>query len=160
VARTHCTDFDGTLRERGEFRCNAADDGAEVCRDDDGDGLVEWSFVESCGGVCSTSDCASRAGECHDTSECPTGSVCITGDHGEAWPIGRCFGSCDCSNCGTCATSDFTSYGTRYCGAPLGATSATTACHEPCPGAQGCIPLVGGSVCWPIEGCYDSGDPS
>ena len=103
--------------------------------------------------------CVAHAGECLTQSDCPNGTVCITGDHGTMWGVGRCMTACDCSNCGNCDASDFSSYGTEYCGATEGSTEPTIACHAPCPGSGGCIPFGSVSVCWNIEGCFDAGDP-
>jgi hypothetical protein len=80
---------------------------------------------------------------------CPPGQICIPGHHKTTDPM--CVDTCDCSNCGNCAMSDFQSYGVNYCGSPSGAP-ATVVCNNPCPAGEGCIPYAT-PICWPGQGC-------
>jgi hypothetical protein len=148
-----CRGTDGSLQPRGTTRCGSNGTSLDVCRDADGDGLVEWAFGVDCanGKTCAT---GCLGAPCPD-QPCAIGTTCVPEAHGMALNV--CVVTCDCTNCGTCDISMFTSSEQAVCGATSGNTP-TKACNMPCPSAgDGCIPYSPG-ICWPLEGCF-SGPP-
>jgi hypothetical protein len=157
-----CIDTDGSLKDKGAIRCNAANDAFEVCRDGNGDGNVEWvkSGTPSCPAGSTCSACLGAKCDSGDGSggqPCPTGTICMASVHDTA--VYQCVGACDCSTCGTCDPSQFTGY-QRACGSTADAFGgATKACKSPCPHAgEGCLPYGQFAFCFPNEGCQ-SGAP-
>ena len=152
-----CIDADGSLKDKGTIRCNAANTAFEVCRDGNADGKVEWvaSGSPSCapGATCTQClDVKCNNGDGSGGQACPTGTVCMGMVH--ETPVYRCQASCDCTNCGTCDPGQFTGY-QRACGSTAnGFANPTKACTSPCPHAgDGCLPYGTSSFCFPNEGC-------
>jgi hypothetical protein len=155
-----CVDADGTLKDKGTIRCNAANTAFEVCRDGNGDGAVEWvaSGSPSCAAGTTCSACLDTKcdnGDGTGGQACPTGTVCMGLVH--QTPVYRCQPSCDCSNCGTCDPGQFTGY-QRACGSTAdSAANPTKACASPCPHASdGCLPYGASAYCFGNEGCFSA----
>jgi len=150
--RIFCRTTDGKLASRGTTRCGANGSSLDVCRDADGDGLVEWAFgVDCAGGTTCANGCLNAA--CPN-QPCPIGTACVTEAHG--MPLGVCVPTCDCTNCGNCAAQNFSGGAQQLtCG---GMNPPQKACNSPCPNpSDGCIPYDP-PICWPLEGCL-SGPP-
>ncbi|HEY8079729.1 MAG TPA: hypothetical protein VIF62_36615 [Labilithrix sp.] len=155
-----CIDTDGTLKDKGTIRCDAANAHFEVCRDGDGDGTVEWvaSGTPTCAKCtdCLGSKCDNGDGT--GGQPCPTGTVCMGMVHDTA--VYACQPSCDCSNCGTCDPSQFTGYQRACGGAADTFASPTKVCASPCPHAgDGCLPYGTFAFCFPNEGCASAAPP-
>lgn len=152
-----CIDADGSLKDKGTVRCNAAGTAFEVCRDGNADGKVEWvaSGTPNCGTGKTCAQCLDAKCDNGDGSggqACPTGTACMGMVH--ETPVYRCMPSCDCTNCGTCDPAQFKSW-QRSCGSnDDNFSSATKACASPCPHASdGCLPYGQFAFCFPNEGC-------
>ena len=125
-----------------------------------------YQCVPLCDGVSCESPlaCNPATGECGnacDEANCAPTEVCIASIHGE-WN-GSCVDGhqCDCSNCGNCGENGTFVGMQAFCGSPGGAP-ATMACTKSCGGGGGCIPFgqdtAGNpaSICYPLEGCFDT----
>jgi hypothetical protein len=152
-----CIDADGSLKDKGTIRCNAANTAFEVCRDGNKDGTVEWvaSGMPSCAAGATCTQCLGAKCDNGDGSggqACPTGTVCMGMVH--EMPVYQCAPSCDCSNCGTCDPGQFSGY-QRACGSTANSfENPTKACASPCPHAgDGCLPYGQLAFCFPNEGC-------
>jgi hypothetical protein len=157
-SRVRCKDSGGALIDKGTIRCSADDSTFEVCRDQDGDGNVEWapSGAPSCANGPKCSDCLHEAcdnGDGHGgTLHCPTGTICLGTDHQVGVYV--CAAACDCSNCGTCDPSQFTGF-SRACGS--NGNNPVTVCKSPCAHASdGCLPYGANSFCFANEGCVSA----
>jgi hypothetical protein len=140
-------------KPRGSTRCGTDDSIIEVCRDENGDGLLEWAWGAACnaGTTCSTGCLGAPC----NVQACPLETTCVSTVHGaDAW---ICVVTCDCSNCGNCDMADFAASGAMslQCGSDSG--PATVTCRKPCPFAgDGCIPYDP-PLCWGMEGCLSAG---
>ena len=155
--KLRCIDRDGSLKDRGTIRCSADDTVFEVCRDGDGDGVIEWvaSGAPSCPSGATCSACLGYkcdAGDGTGGQPCPTGTICMSKVH--EMDVYICVVACDCSNCGTCDPEDFTGW-QRACGSEADSfDGATVVCNSPCPSASdGCLPYGAYSFCFGMEGC-------
>lgn len=153
--RLNCRDAQGNPVGRGATRCSADDLSIETCWDEDGDGLLEWTFGVACaGGLTCSGGCLAM--KCPD-QPCPVGTVCVPEAHQQ--PLGVCVPTCDCTNCSNCGADNSDGRWNdeqESCGNQPNTSPALQACNLPCPNAgDGCIPY-NPSICWPIEGCFSA----